>query len=353
MTEIAINLHMHTVHSDGSGTHQELADAAIKAGLDAIIVTDHNNLVLDQEGYYAIGDKRVLVLIGEEIHDPKRDPMKNHLLAFGIKNELKGEAENPQKLINTIKKSGGLSFLAHPTDPAAPLFNQGDFSWVDWDIDGFTGIELWNGFSEFKTLLQTKAAAVWYAYLPKRIARGPLPKTLEIWDRLTSEGKRVVAVGGSDAHAMAGRLGLFKKTVFPYYFHFQAVNTHLILPENLSGDLKDDKKLIYEALRQGHVFVGYDLPYSTRGFRFNATGMTSQAKMGDEITLGNGITLQITLPKPAECVLIKDGVRTKVWENRQACSFSVRDPGVYRVEAYLFYKGFQRGWIYSNPIYIR
>jgi len=353
MPEIIVNLHMHTVHSDGSGTHQELADAAIQTGLDAIIVTDHNKLILDKEGYYEIEDKKVLLLVGEEIHDRKRDPQKNHLLAFGIKKELAGQAENPQDLINSIKKSRGLSFLAHPIDPAAPLFNQGDFSWVDWDIDGFTGIELWNGFSEFKSLLESKTAAVWFAYLPKRIARGPHQKTLKIWDKLTSEGKRIVAIGGSDAHAMTGSLGPLKKILFPYQYHFKAVNTHVILPKSLTGDLNEDKKLIYEAIRHGHVFVGYDMPHQTKGFNFIASGKDSRAMMGDEITLEDGITLQITLPKTTECVLIRDGEIIKVWENRQVCSYSVNKPGVYRVESYLPYKGLRRGWIFSNPIYIR
>ena len=42
MPEIVINLHMHTTYSDGSGTHADIANAAIKAGLDAVIITDHN-----------------------------------------------------------------------------------------------------------------------------------------------------------------------------------------------------------------------------------------------------------------------------------------------------------------------
>ncbi|MBI5713301.1 MAG: histidinol phosphatase, partial [Chloroflexi bacterium] len=28
-------------------------------------------------------------------------------------------------------------------------------------------------------------------------------------------------------------------------------------------------------------------------------------------------------------------------------------PGVYRLEAYIDFKGQKRGWIFSNPIYIR
>ena len=33
MSEIAVNLHMHTRHSDGSGSHQDIADAALEAGV--------------------------------------------------------------------------------------------------------------------------------------------------------------------------------------------------------------------------------------------------------------------------------------------------------------------------------
>jgi len=75
--------------------------------------------------------------------------------------------------------------------------------------------------------------------------------------------------------------------------------------------------------------------------------------MGDEISLNGGVTLQIKLPLTAECILIKDGQPVKTWKNREACSFTVTQSGVYRVEVYLQYKGSRRGWIFSNPIYIR
>ena len=353
MHEIIINLHMHTRHSDGTGTHHDIAQAAIQAGLDAVIVTDHNILVLDQEGYYAQDDDRVLVLIGEEIHDNHTERRNNHLLVFGADQELADQAQDTQGLINSVNQLGGLSFLAHPIDPAAPNFNQGDFSWDKWEVSGYTGIELWNGFSEFKTLLKNQAAALWYAFLPSRIARGPIRETIQIWDRLTSEGSRVVAVGGSDAHAMHASLGPINRVVFPYLYHFHTVNTHLLLDQNLSGDIEKDKGAIYNALRNGHAFIGYDLPYPTRGFRFSAAGSSGNATMGDEIELGEGITLQITLPRSAECILIRDGQPLKKWKNRTTCSFAVRQPGVYRIESYLPYLGLRRGWIFSNPIYIR
>lgn len=353
MPEITINLHIHSNHSDGTGTHQDIAEAALDCGLAAVIVTDHNLLVLDQEGYHSRGEQRVLVLVGEEIHDDMTPARNNHLLVFGAGQELAGMAGDTQKLVDQVGHLGGLSFIAHPIDPAAPQFNQGDFSWSRWDVSGFTGIELWNGFSEFKTRLKNTLAALWYAYLPRRIARGPIPETLAIWDRLTGEGKRVVAIGGSDAHAMQARLGPFKRTVFPYQLHFKSVNTHLLLPTELTGDFEVDRGLIYQALRAGHAFVGYDLPFPTTGFLFLAAAGEDRAMMGDEINLQAGTSLQIRLPLPGECVLIKDGGPIRKWRNETSCSFKVSSAGIYRVEVFLPYRGRRRGWIYSNPIYIR
>ena len=85
MHEIVVNLHMHTRYSDGSGTHKDIAAAALKAGVDVVIVTDHNVLVQGFEGYYKEKNKKILMLIGEEVHDQARDPQKNHLLVFGAR----------------------------------------------------------------------------------------------------------------------------------------------------------------------------------------------------------------------------------------------------------------------------
>ena len=110
MHEIIVNLHMHTRYSDGSGSHQDIAEAALKCGLDAVIVTDHNVLVRGFEGYFKDGNKKVLMLIGEEIHDQDREPQKNHLLVFGAEKELATFAHDPQMLISAVRELGGLSF---------------------------------------------------------------------------------------------------------------------------------------------------------------------------------------------------------------------------------------------------
>jgi hypothetical protein len=352
MQELVVNLHMHTRYSDGHVSHADIAQAALKAGLDAVIVTDHNVYVKGPEGYYKNGDRKVLLLVGEEVHDQARQPQKNHLLVFWTGREMATLAYDPQRLLDRVGQAGGIAFIAHPVDPEAPAVNETDISWVDWQVHGYTGIELWNGLSEFKSKLKSKLHAIYYAYNPENIAQGPLPETLKKWDELLNDGKRVVAIGGSDAHALPARMGPLRRTLFPYEFHFRAINTHLITPTPLSGDLVDDRRLILEALASGHAFIGYDLPASTRGFRFTAQGKDCKAWMGGEISAQNGITIQIRLPQPTECHLIKDGKPVKTWQKRETCMHITTETGVYRVEAYLQYQGQRRGWIFSNPIYV-
>jgi hypothetical protein len=351
--ELTINLHMHTTYSDGTGSHTELAQAAMRSGLDAIIVTDHNVWVDGPEDYYQDGDKRVLLIVGEEVHDQAREPQKNHLLIFGAQQELASLAHDPQRLLDGVAKAGGMAFFAHPVDPAAPAVGEDDLSWVDWNVTGYTGLELWNGFSEFKTVIKSKLHALYYILNPKRINRGPLPEALKKWDALLAEGKRVVVIGGSDAHQNIRSLGPFRLTIFPYEFHFQTVNTHVLVPRELKGDAVEDTRMILDALRQGHAFIGFDLPARTEGFRFSAQGKQGTVIMGDEVSPEGGVTFQVRLPLRTECRLIRDGKTIKTWTNQDSCTFISTEPGVYRVEASLVYLGIPRGWIFSNPIYVR
>ena len=359
MQEIIVNLHMHTRFSDGSGTHKDIAEAALKTGLDAVIVTDHNVFVQGVEGYYrsspnsSLKPRRVLLLVGQEVHDQDRVPQKNHLLIFGTDRDLSSLTDDPQTLINGVAEAGGICFIAHPWDPEAPAFGEDDISWVSWDVERFTGLELWNGLSELKTVVPTKLHGLFYALFPKFIAHGPIRETIQKWDELTSTGKRVVALGGSDAHALHMHMGHLHRVIFPYEFHFQTINTHVFIPEPMTGNLSNDKKMIYEALANGHCFVAYDLPAPTRGFRFKAKGLEHSVIMGDEIPAKGGVTLHAHLPIKADITLIKDGASLGTWRNQQTITYNTSEPGVYRLEVHRRYLGKKRGWIYSNPIYVR
>jgi len=348
------NLHMHTPYSDGEGSHAEIAAAAIRARLDFVVVTDHNVRVEGVQGYYGSqANRKVLMMIGEEVHDRRRDPQANHLLVYGVERELASYAPQPQSLINQVVESEqGVCYLAHPIDPPAELFHEPGLSWVDWDIQGYTGLELWNYMSEFKRYLTGKLAAVRVALAPDRYISGPFPETLALWDRLLEEGKRVRIIGGADAHGTPYSMGPITRTIFPYEFLFRCINTHILTPRPFNGDYTHDRALVLQAIRDGHAFVGYDWPAPTTGFRFSAQGHNFSTIMGGWIRLGHGVTLQMVSPQVADMRLIKDGKIVAHETEGTHRTYIANEPGAYRVEVYIEHKGKQRGWIFSNPIFV-
>jgi hypothetical protein len=181
---------------------------------------------------------------------------------------------------------------------------------------------------------------------------GPFPETLALWDNLLRNGRKVVAIGGADAHASVYGLGPVKRAVFPYEHLFSAVNTHLLLDAPLSHDLASAKAQVLDALRGGHAFVAYDLAGTGRGFRFTAVGGQATVSMGDDMGLDGPLALRVTSPLPADLRLLQDGREVARTRGRELI-YRTDQPGVFRVEAYRRYRLKWRGWIFSNPIYIR
>ena len=273
-------------------------------------------------------------------------------------------AANPQQLIDAVIERGGSAFLAHPHEKDCRIFPYPNLGWHDWPVENFTGLEIWNYMSSFinalvdaleklpvQIELLDKLTAVRLAFSPDKFVVGPEPRTLALWDELLAQGKRVTAVGNSDAHATPMRFGPFKRVIFPYEFLFRAVNTHLLLERPLSGDPFLDKKLILRAIAKGTSWVGYDLPHNTQGFRFTATSK-GKGIMGEEIRLNAGATLQVTTPTRANIRLIHQGKQVATIQNDTHLTHIPTEPGAYRVECTIPYKGQERGWIYSNPIYL-
>jgi len=354
MPEFVGNLHLHTTASDGTGTHDEVAAAAVRAGLDFIIYTDHNTWVDGVEGWYSPpnSNEKLLRLMGQEVNDQTLTPERNHLLCHMVSTNLNGVAANPQNLIDTVTERGGLCFLAHPLErpgygPAAQIY-----PWVNWEVSGFTGIELWNAMTDIKWQLRTLARGVLGAYLPQWVLSAPFPEMLAKWDKLLAAGQKVVAIGSSDAHAMTFTLGPLARTIYPYEFLFRAVNTHLILPEPLDPDFRRAQRQIYQALKMGQCFVSNDRLASPRGFTFVGTSGSEKAIMGDTLLLRNEATLQVVSPHPARLRLIKDGHLITATKGT-SLKWRTTEPGIYRAEAYRYYWGRQRGWVFTNPIYIQ
>jgi len=361
------NIHMHTTHSDGSGSFDELIDGAVRWGLDFVFVTDHNVLVREEEEGYRRG---VLTLVGQEVNDTEREQTGNHLLCLGVETDVSDQAKDPQRLIDAVRQQNALAFLAHPFEEGTKLFSQ-LYPWQSWEVTGYHGVELWNFLSSFRGFTTSYARAILMGFFPHRFAVGPLPAMLEKWDELLQE-RPVVALGGTDVHAVVYRKGPISRRFMTYEECARALNTHVLtrvpfLGQPQEGDtdfrhrnVLHDRELILDGLRQGHCWVGYDLAGPTQGFRFWAEAgagpddYESVAMMGDTVMLpaGRSLRLHVRAPDEAEIRLLRNG-RVIAHGRADSMSYDVRDPSVYRVEVWKHCWGKLRGWIFSNPIYVR
>ena len=373
------NIHMHTTYSDGFGSFDDLVDGAAKGGLDFVFVTDHNVLVREEEEGYRQG---VLTLVGQEVHDTEQEVPGNHLLCLGVETDVSDQAKDPQRLIDAVNEQNALAFLAHPIEEKTDLFPK-LYPWHSWEVTGYHGVELWNYLSSFRSFTTGYLKTVLVAFFPRYFTVGPLPAMLEKWDELTQSAK-VVALGGTDVHSVKYRLGPISRRFLTYEECARALNTHVLTdspllgqPESGSCDYLEpntvhDRRLVLEALRRGHCWLGYDLAGPTKGFRFWAEGsavvsgpgngrqetqqgedVAPAAVMGDTVSLANGqvLTLNVRTPVAAEIRLLRNG-RLVTQCRGDALSYRVQDSGVYRVEVWKHRWGKLRGWIFSNPIYV-
>ncbi len=345
MIEYVGAMHMHSVFSDGSGEVPDIAKAASEVGLDYILLTDHNTLRALKEGYEGWYGN-TLLLVGCELNDKQN---KNHYLAFGIKQAFSTRL-SAAEYVKKVKEAGGIGFIAHPHEKRTHMKEHPPYPWVDWDVDGFTGIEIWNHMSEWLENLTEKNKYQSFLHPLKTIV-APQKKTLKLWDELNLR-RKVVGVGGVDAHAHKyNLLGFLEVEIFPYKVLFKSIRTHILTEEEIkkgkSSDAVDKaKKIIYSALEKGSCFIANDYHGDSRGFKFFADADNKIYQMGDKISKLKNVKLHVEIPNhKSEIRLIKNG-RTVESVEGNTLVHKVNGRGVYRVEAYLNGKA----WIFSNHI---
>ncbi|MEZ4516277.1 MAG: hypothetical protein R3C44_05355 [Chloroflexota bacterium] len=335
---------------------------AIAAGLDFIIVTDHNVWVRGVEGL--LPDRQRPCAAADWRRSPQRAPPAASLPSAGLwgKGRVVPYAADPQQLISETLTGGLLLSGASPRTRSG-LINSPDLGWHDWEIEG-TGLEILELYVQCQERGRQPSGAIVYqnkliasivslrmALRPETAVLGPEPETLKLWDGFWRPAC-VAAVGNADAHATPMRLGPIERIIYPYEFLFRAVNTHLLIPRELNGDIEHDRALILRAIGRGHSWVGYDMPHPTRGFRYTVQG-ERRGHMGDEMVLGTGATIQISTPARCHIRLIRHGEVVAEAERATNLAYIPTEPGAYRVECLIEYEGRERGWIYSNPIYLR
>lgn len=345
MNEYVGALHIHSVFSDGSGKADDIANIASEAGLDFIVLTDHNTLRALNEGYEGFYGK-TLLLVGCEINDKEN---KNHYLAVGI-NDTFSTRLPAKKYVRFVKEAGGIGFIAHPHEKRSSMKEHPPYPWTDWEIDDFTGIEIWNHMSEWMENLTEQNKYQSFMHPLKTIV-GPNQDTLNVWDKLNLE-RKVVGIGGVDAHAhKVNLLGFFEVEVFPYKVLFKSVRTHILASEKIeiSGESKKiqtAKSIVLSSLSAGRCFISNYYHGDASGFRFFAESGRKIFQMGDSIDFPAKIKLRVFLPSNSGSIkLLRNGKVYDQLDNADA-EFVIDQKGVYRVEVYIDNKA----WIFSNHI---
>lgn len=188
---VAGDPHVHTRYSDAFPwcTVKRQVLACKKAGFDWVIITDHDDL-LDSVAYARerlqcrTAEKMfdIAVMLGEEVTTTGGD-----LLVYGAGRYIsrwRGSCQKTgQELIDELRFSKGICFIAHPF--RWDIF--GDHRWKEWDVTGYTGLEILNGRSS-----EIKAFKAWDWMAWQR-------------DHRQNKGEqRWVGIGGSDAHYLSG-----------------------------------------------------------------------------------------------------------------------------------------------------
>ncbi len=161
------DLHVHTLASDGVLSVDELAQHALRHGLDFLAITDHNQMV-SADSLPRIPGMTLIPGI-EWTH------FKGHATFLGVDRPYNEPffANNPDEVqarFDSARARGALIAIAHPFDELCPFM-------FDMNALPFDCLEIWNG--------------------PMRMSN---IQAIGFWSSLLAAGKKVPICGGSDYH---------------------------------------------------------------------------------------------------------------------------------------------------------
>lgn len=345
MAEYIGNIHIHSSYSDGHNSIEEIASIAAQCGLDFIIITDHGTLKGQQRQGY---QKGVLVLVGMEVND-----YANHYLAMDVRRVIAVNTGRPQQVIDEVNRQGGFGIIAHPFEKGSPLYKKSKtYPWLDWNVTGFQGIEIWNFLSQWRDGIKGFFTGVWLLLNPAGSLVGPYPEVMAKLDEYHIQGKPVMLYGGSDAHGASVKIGIFRLRISPYDLCFKMINVHIITASALKGNERKDQETVYSALRRGRSWVACDYYKNSRGFRFEIRNEQQAWLPGDKAEYQEGMYLYVYTPFPARATIIKNGQIARVSYGKKHILRNITE-GVYRIEVHIRHHLTYRPWIFSNPIWVQ
>jgi len=321
--------HVHTTRSDGRGTLDEVLRAARAAGLQFVVVTDHNVLAPEDAGWH----DGVLVIEGSEA-----STRFGHVVAVGVPRALT-PAECGAEPLDAIAALGGEAVLAHPFQPRRP--------WSGWERGPWRGVEVVSNDTAWGEITVGRG---WSRVLPglavlpfdaARTVMGMVPSTQREEDVLEGGLRSAVATrrraDGSLAPAKVLLCSADAHGYPSYQAAFEAFSMHV--PVAPTGDAAADGKAVLAALLDGRAACVFDGVAPAGNVRLAAEG--GALRLSAEASLAG-----------AEARLWRAGAVVATGRDEGgAIRFDCAGgcvPGVYRA---VVTRG-GRPWIFTNPVVV-
>ncbi|ACK41528.1 MULTISPECIES: CehA/McbA family metallohydrolase [Dictyoglomus] len=289
------DVHLHSYHSDGELSIEELIKFSIKRGLDFIFLTDHNKI----SGFHTIEWEFYPIYGGIEF-----TTFWGHFLGLGIKEYIPWDLANPEvgirKLSERVRSQGGVFCVAHPYTISAPVC-PGCRCELYLDYNFVDAMEVWTGSFEMRRFEITEA--------------------LKKWRELLKNGYRITALGGSDMHKIED----IKEDVPLVYAYVE--------------DLSEES--ILKAIREGRVYIttGPQVEFYINGH-----------SIGENVDFKEDLILKYSCEKESELKIIYNGDEyIKIPGTKKgAFHLKLKDPGYVYLE---FWEG-KKLIAFTNPIYL-
>jgi hypothetical protein len=351
--------------SRGSSDPVDVIADARKAGLDFLILTDHNspdkdellnaydgNMLVLNESEYSYLDTRLLHIAGPKDSAPKE-------------NSITDSADTRMYFTDILSKNestdrDNLVVMAHP-------FNNGP-TWTDPFPMGIDGLEILNPKSiSQKAWQNNKINVLWsfflYPFNPNlaflRLFQEPQDE-IALWEKLLQK-KQMYGFSGADASARAIPFASYLMKFPSYEKSFEIASNHVLIEAELNGNYQSDRQKILRALKKGQFYIALDLLGDPKGFISYVNDKEKIHSIGSSFNFLKGQHLIVKLPtEPTdfyEIVVFKNGER-EATSNSPELNYEIKTPGVYRVtvrvSAYLPLPDAKKWitWIYTNPFFV-
>jgi hypothetical protein len=358
-------IHVHSNYSDGGGTPDQIAHAAQRAGMDFVILTDHNTSRARQDGYARkMGNLDFFVEMEAQTAGGHALVFFTHTDAAKLSDEKIVELSWQHFMGGAPQHPGIFDVVAHPSNIKNPWVNLDRFPegeelinfdsvWrreVDESVLGFGLTALLYPFNNYLAALRFD-----------QIYR----KDFTSWDAMNMVSPGHFGILGHDTHS---KLKINESTAFPwpdYEQSFRIGSNIIFYDPPLAEDYEARKAQIYRSIRQGRNALVLQFIHPFAGNDWHLTCGDKNYFSGDTVTrsdhCGFSATVPSSFPFPKVFRLWRDGeIAYEVTTTENTLHFPVTKEGGYRLEVWakahtrmrLFLRQ-EVPYLFYNPIYVK